>query len=404
MRGGELFAQLLGVKAGDTVGTILDRNRGVGPSFDHLRLLLATLVLVGHAHWTSGASSLDSLISAEHSTLPSAAAGVAWPQFVGFVKAIDRALLPAFFALSGFLVLGSALRLRTTSTFLAHRVLRIFPALVVEVTLSAMILGPLLTTVPLREYFTDPQFARYFGNMFGWITFNLPGMFASNPVPSIVNMNLWTLPGEFDCYLITAALLLTRIIYDKRLFAVTFLIATVGLATAHFFWGISEGTPAVLPSHMLVYYFFAGALFFHFRHSVPANFAIFAVAAIVAYTGLLFKPLVYLAPVPLTYCTVFFGLVRLPPMKLLRSGDYSYGMYLYGFPIAQSYLYVFPGLRGQFVAVAVLAVSTSLLFAAFSWHFIERHALALKANLPPKWFPTGRAFAKPALPSSTLET
>jgi peptidoglycan/LPS O-acetylase OafA/YrhL len=63
-----------------------------------------------------------------------------------------------FFALSGFLVTGSAIRTRSVRTFLTFRFLRIFPALATEVTLSAVILGPLLTTLPLKDYVSDHHF------------------------------------------------------------------------------------------------------------------------------------------------------------------------------------------------------------------------------------------------------
>jgi peptidoglycan/LPS O-acetylase OafA/YrhL len=141
--------------------------------------------------------------------LPAAAVGAiaapyAWtPSHIFFVL-----MVPAFFALIGFLVTGSALRLRATIPFLIFRLLRILPALLVEVTLSALILGAIFTTLPLSSYFHDPQFFRYFGNIVGWITFQLPGVFESNYV-SIVNVNLWTLLAELDCYLVTAALMIT---------------------------------------------------------------------------------------------------------------------------------------------------------------------------------------------------
>ena len=83
-------------------------------------------------------------------------------------------------------------------------------------TLSALVLGPLLTTLPLSKYFTDPQFFRYFGNIVGWITFYLPGVFQQND-PPIVNINLWTLPSEFDCYVITAALMSFGLIWCHAL-------------------------------------------------------------------------------------------------------------------------------------------------------------------------------------------
>jgi peptidoglycan/LPS O-acetylase OafA/YrhL len=390
-RGGKGIAdRWTGVQPGDTVGAILARNRGVGPSFDHLRLLLATLILIGHAHWLSMAPSINSLFENFHTASRLATAGVAATYFVGVVKAIDRALVPSFFAVSGFLVLGSALRLRATSTFLAHRALRIFPALLVEVTLSALILGPLLTKLPLHDYFINPELARYFGNLFGQISFVLPGVFEDNPVSRIVNLNLWTLPAEFHCYLITAGLLLTKIIYNKLLFGIVFVFGTISLALINFFTDISSAD-IFFPSHVMVYYFFCGCLFYHFKEKIPAHFVLFAGALMVAFGALTYKPLAYVAPIPLTYCTVFFGLVRLPKIKLIDSGDYSYGIYLYGFPIIQTYVSLFPDLRGQFMLLTGLAGGTTFLFAAFSWHVIEKRVLALKANLPQRWFPVIRA-------------
>src|ERR1700730_11641565 len=58
-------------------------------------------------------------------------------------------LVPLFFALSGFLVAGSLERSKTLISFFGLRILRIVPALSVEVFLSALFLGPLLTTLPM---------------------------------------------------------------------------------------------------------------------------------------------------------------------------------------------------------------------------------------------------------------
>jgi peptidoglycan/LPS O-acetylase OafA/YrhL len=68
------------------------------------------------------------------------------------------ALVGAFFILSGFLVAGSALRTRHAGQFLWYRVLRIVPALAVEVTLSALLLGTIFTQYILKDYFTDRTF------------------------------------------------------------------------------------------------------------------------------------------------------------------------------------------------------------------------------------------------------
>jgi peptidoglycan/LPS O-acetylase OafA/YrhL len=54
-----------------------------------------------------------------------------------------------FFALSGFLVAGSPERSKTLLTFLGLRAIRIYPALGVEVVLSALLIGTAVTTLPL---------------------------------------------------------------------------------------------------------------------------------------------------------------------------------------------------------------------------------------------------------------
>jgi peptidoglycan/LPS O-acetylase OafA/YrhL len=74
------------------------------------------------------------------------------------------AVLPAFFVLSGFLVAGSLFR-NSIPQFLSLRALRIFPALAVEITLSAVVLGLLVTRLPTGAYLASPQFHAYFLNM-----------------------------------------------------------------------------------------------------------------------------------------------------------------------------------------------------------------------------------------------
>ncbi len=201
----------------DTFGAVLDRHRGEGPGFPLLRLLLAIAILWIHARYLS---------RFDASLVGGASVHKVFVPWSGPSRVFFLFVVPAFFALSGFLVTGSALRLRVTSTFLAFRILRILPALLVEVTLSALVLGPIFTRLSLRSYFTDPQFFRYFGNIVGLITFFLPGVFENNHVP-VVNGNLWTLPAEFDCYLITAALMITGFAYNRMVVTAIMAVITV---------------------------------------------------------------------------------------------------------------------------------------------------------------------------------
>jgi peptidoglycan/LPS O-acetylase OafA/YrhL len=259
--------------------------------------------------------------------------------------------------------------------------LRILPALFVEVTLSALILGPMFTRLPLMSYLNDPQFFRYFGNIVGLITFHLPGVFEANYV-SIVNGNLWTLPSEFDCYLITAALMISGLAYRRIVLTAIVAIITVvfiGLNTFSDFGLVFEQPHTGMT---VTYYFFLGMLFFHWKEYILASWKVFGLAAIVGYILLGFPHTIYLAPIFITYVTVFLGVKGLPEFKWLRTRDYSYGVYLYGFPIIQAILAVAPSLRGHSVLVFALSSAGTMAFAAFSWHLIERRALALKSRLP----------------------
>ena len=147
---------------------VVTHNRPSG--FDWMRLTLATSIVLWHTVVTSyGGDFQNSIWATPHWRVPLAA------------------LLGMFFSLSGFLVAGSLERCRTIVSFGGLRVMRIFPALVVEVALSAIILGPIYTNLPLREYFSAPEFRHYFGNMLGNVHYVLPGVFLDNPLPKIVN-------------------------------------------------------------------------------------------------------------------------------------------------------------------------------------------------------------------------
>ncbi len=70
------------------------------------------------------------------------------------------------------------------------RALRIFPALTVEITLSAADPGPAADNRADLRLRQRCRFLKYFGNIIGWIHFELPGVFEHNPASGIVNKSL----------------------------------------------------------------------------------------------------------------------------------------------------------------------------------------------------------------------
>ncbi len=378
----------------ERLGDIFGRYRGIGPGFDLLRILLALAIFFGHTKWIAGQAGMvivPPVADVAHlagEVRSSAAAATDGAQWVGWTKPFKLALVPMFFGLSGFLVMGSAARLRSTSTFLAHRALRIFPALIVEVTLSAFVLGAFLTSLPLGQYLSSPVFLRYLGNAVGYIWFSLPGVFTGNPVSGIVNINLWTLPSEFYCYLIMAALMLTRLVYNRQIFTWVVAGMTIYLAGTHFLTGASTPVGGPYPAHVIVYYFFVGVLFYHWQDRIPARLDLVLLAAPLTYICLMDNRLIYLAPPMILYLVLFFGLLPLPKFRLLSTGDYSYGVYLYGFPIAQALVAIWPEFFSRnFALLLPVSLGTTIFFSVCSWHLVEKHAMALKKTLPTTWFP-----------------
>src|ERR1700722_8219950 len=111
-----------------TIGHELDKRSGVGPGFDLLRIVLAFLIFQLHLTWIASVS--------DPKILARIFAGTGDVLVRGWQRPIFMAMVPMFFALSGFLVASSAFRTKSIRIFLAFRFLRIFPALATEVTLS----------------------------------------------------------------------------------------------------------------------------------------------------------------------------------------------------------------------------------------------------------------------------
>ena len=362
-----------------SIGRQLDDHKGVGPGFDAVRIGLAFLILYIHC----------SLLNPD----PALAAAPAFP-FAPFARwAVDFAALPMFFALSGFLVAASVERL-PHGQFLTNRALRIFPALGVEITLSALILGPLLTSFTLGAYFSDPAFFKYFLNILGSIHYQLPGMFLSNPQEGIVNGALWTVPHELTCYALLTTLVLCGV-YRRRWLL---LAATVGLFSASIVVFLAPLVGLRLPMQdaltyvfvtrgaaRLVPLFLVGLLLYRFREKIPYRGEIAALAALV-YIALsqfgspewLANPLFSAATAPLLgYVVVYLGLSPQLEFRILKGRDYSYGVYLYGYPLQQTLIQLFPNVwtLATFFAASVAA---SLAMAAFSWNVIEKPILRLR--------------------------
>ncbi|MFB9262157.1 acyltransferase family protein [Bradyrhizobium erythrophlei] len=365
-----------------SIGSMLDQQKGFGPGFDFLRIALAISVVAAHA--------------------PYVASGGGDGEKTWILWFPHYAILVMFFALSGFLIAASGLRL-SLKEFLVNRGMRIIPALAVEIVLSALILGPIFTALPLSDYFTSVGTYKYFTNIVGLVNYVLPGVFTGNPAPE-VNSSLWTVPFEYACY----ALMTLFIVFGwlrKPSLIVLGAVVLVGFGLALHFTG-QTAQPSELPAGVagtlydklfgtaiflgrgakLPVAFMLGIAIYLYRNRIPYDARILAACCALCVIAALLGPAPWTSqPVlnavispALVYITAYLGVSKLPRLPFFSKGDYSYGIYLYGFPVQQVVRVWLPNapLIVQF-AVALLLIT---MFAAFSWHWIEKPILKLRSR------------------------
>lgn len=330
-------------------------NRPAG--FDYLRLLLATGVIAQHTVNTSyGQVAAEALF---HSP----------------ARAVLGLIIPMFFSLSGFLVAGSLERNRTLFSFLGLRGLRLFPALVFEVTLSALLLGVAFTDFALVDYFSAPEFRSYFWNIAGHIHYHLPGVFLSNPAPRVVNGQLWTVPAELKCYLTLAALSLIGVMGRRWLTVWIVLLTQIVLAGLAIRYGVED--PTLVSPYVLVGCFMIGVCAFRLGSSIFLSGHAAILAAVITALLLLIPRGDWFLPIPVTYLTVYLGIQNPRKHSLLLSGDYSYGLYLYGFPIQQAV--ATQSWTHEWWINFILAYPLAFGLATLSWWLVEKPAMKLKS-------------------------
>ena len=335
-------------------------------NFDFVRLSAASLVIVGHAYPL-----------------------LAHPDLPYFLHtSISTYAVKMFFALSGFLIVASWTHDPHAWRFLLKRVLRIFPALILVVLLSALVLGPLVTRLPMAEYFGHSMFGDYFMNLRLYIAYSLPGVFEDNTYPNAVNGSLWSLPAEFFMYLLVlvcglAARWLRVVGFAVVWGALTLAFMALNLAEIHFQTGWFTGavvyaTPVTSVIEVAPYFMIGGCIQLARRWlplSPVAALLALAVGIGIARAGIYAEPLFILIT---SYAVIALGSASTPVLRDFgRWGDLSYGTYLYGFPVAQTLSWAF-GDRLPFVGHILLALAISLIFAFASWHLVEKRAMRIK--------------------------
>ena len=287
-----------------------------------------------------------------------------------------------FFVVSGFLITQSFDRSKTVGDWIAGRVLRLYPALIIVLTLTVLVLGPLVTTQPLKQYFSDPGTQSYIPQnaSLAFLQYELPGVFQLNPYGGAINGSLWTLVHEVTCYVGVMIVGLMGVLLSRWRFSVGLALYLAGYLGLHVFEQQGH-LPGKLSAFLnLSLPFVLGMVFYVWRNSLQLNWligiALIPFAILAKQTPAFFEGFV----VVLAYWTFLLGYL---PTGLIQTynkiGDYSYGIYIYAFPMQQFVVFLFGPVTP--VQNIYLAAPPTLLLAILSWHLVEKPALSKKKQI-----------------------
>ncbi|SBT09295.1 Sugar acetylase [Candidatus Accumulibacter aalborgensis] len=330
-------------------------------NLDLIRFVAATLVLFSHAYPLSGLNPEPIVALTGYES--GGALGVA-----------------TFFVISGYLVAASYLRANDPWKYARNRLLRICPGLFAVVAMAVFFLGPVVSTLPPAAYFSNATTWRYLANAVMAINHDLPGVFRGNPFPGAVNGSLWTLPYEMAMYVWLGLLGVFGLLRCRTLVAAGVLLGLALAVAIHYEWLLLPRILGLADANQffkLGYFFFSGTALYLASERIRYDWRIAGLlAGLLALTcGRQIGWVVYLLVWP--YLVLFLAQI---PSRHSRNfgkhGDFSYGMYIYAFPVQQLLIWAYPWSNVYLYALAAFAVTLPL--AVVSWYMIEEPALRLK--------------------------
>ena len=324
-------------------------------------------------------------------------------------QSLGGVAVAGFFFLSGFLITKSRQGSSTIFRYFWRRIVRIIPAFWAALLLTAFVIAPLAWRAERGTwvgYFSAPMESplTYFSNnMFlRFNQHNIAGLGADIPLGQKggfdFNGSAWTLLFEFKGYIIIGVFGLFGILGYRWLAASAF---GVMLVLNTMTWG-GFGNAAYLEpllrdfrNVMVLTPFMFGMMFALFGDKIRIDDRIaLACGGMAFFTYFIGSGWLMYGQFGFLYILIWAA-VRLPLTNWEKFGDFSYGIYIYAWPIMQ--LAAFYGLHEQgWLAYHLTLVVLIHLVAFASYHLLEKPALGLK-NWTPGWMTTVIATGKPSV-------
>lgn len=342
--------------------------------FTPLRLIFALLVMVGHAF------------------VINAGKGDSEPQiFLHYT--FSYMAVNMFFIASGLLVTKSMLYRGDAPAFLAARSLRIFPALIAHVLFVTLVVGTLMTSLPLLEYLTHKEVLMQpvWVLSFFQTEMVLPGVFESNG-ENFGSATLWTLRYEVLAYIATFLAFSLGLLRRKWMVLAQFIVPSIVWIMGQSF-GLFESLPATVENAVRFGIAYGlGATIYAYRDRL--NFRWFAIPAFAGLAWILRDtPMVeVMTNLFLASFVIWAAYVKLPKLAPLQGiTDLSYGIYIYHWVVMQVIFNLMP--NTSVLGLLLIALPVVIGLSWLSWTFIEAPMLRHKKAFG-KWLRFGRSRAE----------
>ncbi|WP_341988938.1 acyltransferase [Azorhizobium sp. AG788] len=330
-----------------------------GNNFDLIRLVAAMTVIFGHSFYVFPTGGFQEPVTM-----------LVKRNFSGTLA------VGVFFFISGMLISQSFQRSNAPLRFVTMRAARIYPGAIVCLFLTVFGVGALVTSLPVGQYLTSAETLCYLRDNWsffarGALCQSLPGVFGSNHFPTAVNGSLWTLQSEIVCYIYVLVLgCLTCLRSPARILITLAAILALHAVAPH--WVPYFSDDHYTDTLKVGLFFMAGVAAFAVRDWLVIRLRYFLPLAVGA--ALLQGTAVQEYAL---YTALFYGVLVAAAAPRLRRlvlpGDYSFGVYIYGWPIQQSVQHFWPELTSY--PSNLICIPVALLAGYLSWTLVEHPAL-----------------------------
>ena len=286
-----------------------------------------------------------------------------------------------FFILSGFFMIQSLESNPSLWQYAKNRILRIVPAFWLSLFLTSFVLVPLISNATIISL--NPDSSLYFFiksaifQVYG-AAWTINGVFPNNPLIDNINGSIWTL--KYEVFLYVMLPLVSFLVYRKRqliLYGAAILtVLSIAFIMNNFLLFSEPNANEYSNLLILTSFFYYGVLLYLYRDQIIISKRFVIALGTIFLLSLFLGNLKLITLFVLPYLIIAFGsMIRTKWFS--RTGDYSYGLYIYAFPVQQTLVHFYREDMNVYVFF-MASFFITLILSIISWHFFEKKILNMK--------------------------